>query len=338
MQADSGYDYLYTHDLLGRITKKEFPLLSGQSQRSYLEAVYNDTSRTVTIIDQLRHYITRHYDKLGRLTDVKSYTGTYGFGTLYATISYTYRYDNRLSTVTDPGNDIYTYTYDFLGRYTQILCPDSVSVSYSYDDTNNRVTFTNGRSYDRTYWYDWLSRLTKVEEEYTTDTFAVTTYNYDEIGQLISFTNAESHTTTYTYASFFGLTKIEYPDSTCEEYKYSNMGSVTSFTDAKGIEITFTYDSIYRLAQIQYQDQSTVSFTYDLNGNRIRMDDDAPNTGDYVEYTYYYWKRLVAETRHISTDTYTVSYEYDGARTEDYLENHRSEHNQGSPNVKKRFG
>ncbi len=130
---------------------------------------------------------------------------------------------------------------------------------------------------------------------------------------MISLTDAESHTTTYTYASFFGLTKIEYPDSTCEEYKYSNMGSVTSFTDAKGDEITFTYDSIYRLTQIQYPDQSIVSFTYDLNSNRTRMDDDAPNTGDYVEYTYDYWNRLITEERHISTDTYTVSYQYDEA-------------------------
>jgi len=313
VDAGSGHDYLYTYDLLGRITKKEFPLLSGQSQRSYLEAVYDDTNRTVAIIDQLRHYITRHYDKLGRLTDIKSYTGTYGSGTLYATISYTYRYDNRLLTVTDPGNDIYTYTYDFLGRYTQVLCPDSVSVSYSYDDTNNKVTFTNGRGYERIYWYDWLSRLIKVEEEYAVDTFAVTTYNYNEIGQLISLTDAETHTTTYTYASFFGLTKTTYPDSTYEEYEYSNVGSVTSFTDAKGNEITFTYDSIYRLTQVQYPDQSTVSFTYDLNSNRIRMDDDAPNTGDYVEYTYDYWNRLITEERHISTDTYAVSYQYDEA-------------------------
>jgi len=176
VKAGSGYDYLYTYDLLGRITKVEFPLLPGQSQRSYTETVYDDTNRTVTIIDQLRHYITRHYDKLGRLTDTKQYTGQYGSGTLFATISYSYRYDNRLSTIIDPGNDTYTLSYDFLGRYTQILYPDSSSVSYSYDDTNNKVTFTNWRGYDRIYWYDWLNRLEKVEEEYTTDTFAVTTY------------------------------------------------------------------------------------------------------------------------------------------------------------------
>jgi RHS repeat-associated protein len=43
------------------------------------------------------------------------------------------------------------------------------------------------------------------------------------------------------------------------------------------------------------------------------MDDDAPNSGDYVEYSYDCWDRLIAKTRHISTDTYTVSHQYDEA-------------------------
>ncbi|MBU7028173.1 MAG: RHS repeat protein [Theionarchaea archaeon] len=311
--AGSGYDYLYTYDLLGRITKKEFPLLPGQSQRSYVEAIYDDTNRKTTIIDQLRHYITRHYDKLGRLTDIKWYTGQYGSGTLYATMPITYEYNDMVKTVKDPGNDQFTYAYDFLGRYTQILYPDSTSISYLYDDTNNKVTYTNGRSYDRIYWYDWLSRLTKVEEEYQPDSYAVTTYQYDEIGHLTSFTDAESHTTSYTYASLFGSTRITYPDSEYEEFEYDNIGNVTSFTDCNGNEVVYTYDDIYRVTQVQYEDQSKITFVYDLNSNRTKMEDDAPSTGDYTEYSYDYWNRLITKTRHISQDTYTISYQYDVA-------------------------
>jgi RHS repeat-associated protein len=313
VDAGSGYDFLYTYDLLGRIVRKEFPLLLGQSQRSYLEAVYDDTNRTVTIIDPLRHYITQHFDSLGRLTDVKAYTGTYGSGTLYASESYTYLYNDLVSTVTDPGTDTFTYMYDFLGRTTQITYPGSVSVSYSYDDTNNKVTFTNGRNYHRIYWYDWLSRLEKVEEEYTTDLFAVTTYQYDEVGNLTSFTDAENHTTSFTYASFYGLSKVTYPDSEYEQYEYDSVGSVTMVTDCKGNNTTYTYDGLYRLTQIQYQDQSTVSFTYDLNCNRTKMEDDAPSKGDYSEYTYDCWNRLTTETRYISMSSYTVAREYDEA-------------------------
>jgi RHS repeat-associated protein len=311
--AESGYDYLYTYDVLGRVTKKEFPLLSGQSQRSYLEAVYDDTNRTATIIDQLRHYMTYHYDRLGRLTDIKSYTGEYGSGTLYATTSLTYRYDNLLATVTDPGSDTYTCAYDFLGRYTQVMYPDSSSVSYSFDDANCKITVTNERGYDRTYWYDWLSRLTKVEEEYATDTFGATTYQYDEVGHLTSLTDAENHTTTYSYDSLFGVTEIQYPNNEYEEYAYDDAGNMTSLIDCNGNETTYTYDSVYRLAQVQYEDSSTVSFTYDLNSNKTQMNDNAPDTGDYAEYQYDCWNRLTSETRHISQSSYTTSYQYDVA-------------------------
>jgi RHS repeat-associated protein len=113
--------------------------------------------------------------------------------------------------------------------------------------------------------------------------------------------------------SFYGLTKTTYPDSEYEEYEYDDMGNITTFTDCKGNDTVYTYDSMYRLTEIEYQDQSTVTFTYDLNSNRTKMEDDAPNTGDYVEYSYDTWDRLTTETRHISTSTYTVSYERDVA-------------------------
>ena len=313
VDAESGYDYLYTYDVLGRIIKKEFPLLSGQSQRSYMEFVYDCENRRVTIIDQLRHYVVQQYDKLGRLTDVKAYTGTYGSGSLYATISCTYRYDSLIATETDPGNHTTTYAYDFMGRNTQIQLPDSSTISYSYDDTNNKMTLTSGRGYDRIYWFDWIGQLTKVEEEYATDTFTVTTYQYDEIGNPVSFTDAENHTTSYTHASLFGLTKITYPDSTYEEYEYDSVGNLITFTDANGNDVTYTYDAVYRLVEIEYEDQSTVSLTYDLNSNKTRMDDDVPSTGDYAEYSYDNWNRLISETRHISQDALALSFEYDVA-------------------------
>jgi RHS repeat-associated protein len=152
-----------------------------------------------------------------------------------------------------------------------------------------------------------------VEEEYESGTYATTTYQYDEISNLLLFTDAENHTTYYSYESLFGLTKTLYPDSEYEMYSYDNYGNIISFTDCNKNTIYYTYDIIYRLTEIQYEDESTVSYTYDLNSNRIRMDDDAPSTGDYVEYTYDQWNRLLTETRYISHDSYPVTYQYDVA-------------------------
>ena len=313
VDAGSGYDYLFTYDALGRIIKKEFPLLPGQSERAYIEAIYDCENNMTTLIDQLQHYSEHHYDTIGRLTSIKWYTGTFGPGTLYASSSFAYRYDDVLVSTTDPNSHITSYTYDFLGRKTQVVHPDTSSVSYSYNDTTFTITASDERGFDTIYWYDWLSRVTKVEEEYSSDSFAVTSYHYDEIGHLISMTDAESNTTTFLYYLYFGLSKSIYPDSTYEEYEYDDVGNLISIFDRNGNQTHYTYDCMYRLTQVRYEDQSTVSFTYDKNGNRITMEDDSPNAGDFTEYGHDPWNRLISQTRHISTTAHTISYEYDPA-------------------------
>jgi RHS repeat-associated protein len=306
-----GTEYRFTYDLLGRIIKKEYPLLSGQSERSYEEMIYDDVNRSVTLIDTSRHYAIGRIDKLGRSIAMEIYTGIYGSGTLYASASYTYRYDDKVVIATDIDNQTHTYSHDFLGRCIQKVFPDQTAVYYSYDDTNGKVIFTNPNGFDKVYWYDWLSRLIKVEEEYALDLYSVTNYQYNEVGRLTSLTDAENSTTSYIYASLFGLTKQILPDSTYEEYEYNNLGALVSFTDRGGNQTTSAYDAIGRPTQITYHDQSTVSLSYDRNSNLAEIVDNSPNQGDYIEYQYDAWNRVISETRHISAQTYTVAAEFD---------------------------
>jgi hypothetical protein len=39
VDAGSDYDTLYTYDVMGEVTKKEFPLLSGQQNRSHPQEI-----------------------------------------------------------------------------------------------------------------------------------------------------------------------------------------------------------------------------------------------------------------------------------------------------------
>jgi uncharacterized protein RhaS with RHS repeats len=78
-----------------------------------------------------------------------------------------------------------------------------------------------------------------------------------------------------------------------------------------GNESTYTYNSLHRLVEILYGDHSAISFIYDVNSNRITMEDNILDEGDYTEYSYDKWNRLTTETRHMLQDTYTVSYQYD---------------------------
>ncbi|MBU7038791.1 MAG: hypothetical protein HXS52_12740 [Theionarchaea archaeon] len=305
-----GTDYQYAFDILGRIIKREYPLLEGQSERSYEEAIYDDAERTTTIIDPLRHYVVTYYDRLGRRVLVNAFEGSYGSGTTHASTTFAYRYDGRLVSMTDSDSNTFYYSYDFLGRCTQKIAPDSTQVSYYYDDTNNEVTFVDANGFGRRAWYDWLGRLKKLEEEYSADAFAVTTIQYNKIGQITSLTDAENHVISCFYESLFGPTRQTFSDGTSQEYVYDSSGSLISTKDRGGNQVQFNYDAIGRLAQLQYHDGSIVSFFYDLNSNVVKVVDNCPNPGDHTEYKYDAWNRVVEETRHISSQEYTIMAEY----------------------------
>ena len=57
----------FEFDIMGRVTKKINPDLTEK------EAVYDDSNNTVTIYDELDHYMLRYYDGLGRLTKAEWY-------------------------------------------------------------------------------------------------------------------------------------------------------------------------------------------------------------------------------------------------------------------------
>ncbi|MBU7031102.1 MAG: hypothetical protein HXS53_01100 [Theionarchaea archaeon] len=157
------------------------------------------------------------------------------------------------------------------------------------------------------------SRKTYVINQEDYDSLDFSTYDWLKNNKFYLKTDPENHSTSYTYASAFGLTRTTYPDSKYETYTYDNVGNIALFTDCNENTISYTYDDLYRLIEIEYQDQFTVSYTYDLNSNRIQMDDDAPDTRDYVTNTYDQWNRLLTETRHISQDSFLVTYQYDVA-------------------------
>ena len=43
------------------------------------------------------------------------------------------------------------------------------------------------------------------------------------------------------------------------------------------------------------------------------MEDNVPNSGDYVEYGYDEWNRLISENSSVLQKNYTVTYEFDEA-------------------------
>ncbi len=288
----------FEYDILGRATKKINPDLTEK------EAVYNDQNNTVTIYDELDHYMIRYYDGINRLTKIEWYITE----TLNLTETYTLNYLDKVKTKTDPGGHTYSFEYDSLGRLTRIFNPDSTFVEAQYTDATNTVSVFDENQHKKEYHYDWVGQLLWVKEYTDSQNYYLTQYTYDNLGQLTSLTDANQNTTSYTYDSMFGVTQTTYPDSTTEKFSYDASGNVLQSTNASGTT-TLTYDAIYQLIGIQYPDLSSTTIAYDANSNRISMTDSEGQSS----YTYNNRNCLTSETRTIEGESYAVSYQYDSA-------------------------
>jgi YD repeat-containing protein len=109
-----------------------------------------------------------------------------------------------LTSLTDPRDEVTTYTYDTEANLTSVTSPLGDLTSMGYDaagrmtslvDPRGNASGANPADFTTTFTYDAADRL-----ETTTDPLDhVTTFAYDPVGNLLSVTDANDHVTTYTY-------------------------------------------------------------------------------------------------------------------------------------------
>ena len=158
------------------------------------------------------------------------------------------------------------YTYDEVGRRTQMVDQNGSKVNYSYDAAGRLSGLTDETGSNIvSYTYNDAGRL--VREDNGNGTY--TTYSYDLAGQLLNITN---------YAADDSL-------NSSYVYTYDDLGRQISATDLDG-EWVYEYDAASQLIgavftstnpEIENQD---LTYVYDAAGNRIRT----INNGVTTEY------------------------------------------------------
>ncbi len=170
-----------------------------------------------------------------------------------------------------------TYTYDALGRTTNVAEPDGSAVQTSY--SGNQTTVTDEVGNQRTNQTDGLGRLTAVMEAPNVSGF--------------------KFQTTYTYDPLNDLTGVTQNGSNSSNARVRN----------------FVYDSLGRLTSAQNPESGTITYTYDLNGNvATRAEPKANQTGTAVTnsaYTYDALNRLLTKLHNDPVDANSF-YAYDG--------------------------
>ena len=135
-------------------------------------------------------------DSLGRGIELRQYTspptvnGNVVTGGTYSSTSYGYTPLGKENKIADADGNVWTSSYDMLGRTIGSTDPSTGHSSYTYDLAGNLLTSTDGRGQQLSYKYDELNRKTDEYSGPISDNKELASWVYDtsQPGKLYSST------------------------------------------------------------------------------------------------------------------------------------------------------
>lgn len=234
-----------------------------------------------------------------------------------------------MQSYTDLNSQQTTWTYDVLGRVTDIHYPDTGEIQLAYPTPN---TVYRQQKQDETFWItgnftlDGRGRIIQTDlSDPEGDVFTDTTY--DSLGRVYTASNphrsAGSGTdgiTTTSYDALDRVVTIVRPDdapSARQRVQTTYAGNCTTETDETGRQRKSCSDALGRLTSVIEPNKTTGSltsgfyptyYTYDPLGNLLAVNQQGDGTGDHNRtFTYDSLSRLLTAN---NPESATVNYAY----------------------------
>jgi RHS repeat-associated protein len=180
---------------------------------------------------------------------------------------------NRITQITDPNGNIYSYAYDGNGNLASVTYPNTSQTNAICANTTepNTSTYTYGANHLYTGGTDARCNVLPTTAYYSaTDTDP----NGNSLnGRLQSVTDALGETTSYAYNLATNTTTVTYPADAngnigTATMVYDSYGMLLSSTDPLGNNTTNVYDANHNLISTTDPLGHTSTSTYDSNGNK----------------------------------------------------------------------
>ena len=205
---------------------------------------------------------------------------------------YGYDTENNMVNITDAANHDTGFTYDALGRVTQVTFPSTLSESYTYDAMNNLLSKTDRKGQTINYGYDALYRLTSktypdsTAVNYTYDPLSRLTQVTDPTGDLLVHLRQPGPPAGHGHAVFV-------PQRGAQQQLRLRCGLEPDFIhESRNLRITnYSYDSLNRLTGLTDPNTGSFGFGYDALGRRTSLT--RPN-GVNTSYSYDTLSRLLS--------------------------------------------
>jgi RHS repeat-associated protein len=247
---------------------------------SYIYTDPNGTAYTIGAGGQLQSIQDRSGN--GLTITAKGITSTTGLNVPFVRDS-----SNRITQITDPQGNIYSYGYDANGNLATVTYP---ATSQSTICSNTSAPNTSTYAYDANHYYlsgtDGRCNPLPVTAYYDSTTDGG---NSSLDGRLMSVTDSSNNTTSYAYilsttstingvdVPNTGVTTITYPDTGTATMIYDSYGMLLSSTDPLNHTTINAYDANHNLISTTDPLGHTTTSTYDANGNKTSTT--YPSTG-----------------------------------------------------------
>ncbi len=261
---------------------------------------------TTTASDPNGHTLTHTYaaSRLASVTDAQGKTE-----------SYSYDYNNILSTKTDKRGNSWGFSSHFdIGNNNVSTSTDALgnSSSVTYDPTkaNKAVSSTDalGNTTASTYsadnHYDLLT--TKVTGTGASPFTATSTIGGYSNGLPTTFTDALGYPSSIAYDASGNVTSAQDANHNTASATFNALGWKMTSTDGLNHTTTYTYDNWGRVTAVTAPDSTQTTTTYDPNGNVLTVTDANSHT---VTNVYDADDRLIQTTNGRGD---VVTYTYDG--------------------------
>jgi len=306
-QNNNTTTYKYS-DPLGRLTEVDFPD-GGQTLVSYNDALPSPTKTTSLKLSTQGQLltVTSVSDGFGRTVQTQLTTdpaGTDYVDTTRDGLGHIIKQSNPHRSTSAPTDGTTTYSYDALGRTTQVTRPDGSTVLTTYAGRARQVQDEgNGNGTQRVTRIsqsDGLGRLASLCEvapgpfigangassssligssgtplacgQDIAGTGFLTTYQYDSLDNLLQVNQAGVPARTYTYDTLSELLSFLNPESGTTSYTYDPDGNLLTKTDARTIKTTHQYDALNRIISKTFTDSTpSITNTYDVAADGLSV-------------------------------------------------------------------
>lgn len=277
--------------------------------------IYNVQGQLVSLSNRAGQIITLSYTN-DLLTTATHFSGR--------SISVTHNVNNQVETVTDPGGNVYSYTYDLNGMLEFVVYPDdtpldpndNARLQYHYEDLldSKLVTGVTDELGVRfaTYSYDSEGRPTETEHFGGLNENSIA-YNVDDS---VTVTNPLGKVTDYDFVLSNGVRKVVTTDgqpttlcgATTSSVSYDANGYISSRTDENGNIVNLTYNAAGLIeAKVEAVGEAEERITTTTWHSTFRVPTQIVYPGQAVDMTYDSSGRLLSRTL-TDTQTQTIPY------------------------------